>query len=464
MGKDGEGRAAAEGDMAVQLRRMLWLFAPILFAINLVMPTFHFGDDIDHVRKAYTVAHLEFPAGARPSGAFVPGHVDAGLERVIERDASRLLAYRRDLPPVWMAQTKRETPWEGLMLSGPVAGSIHLPLVYAPQALGLRIGELTGLSIENSLLLSRLFNGFAALGVIALAFRALPTGVMGAVLVLLALPKTLFAFASNALDPLLLAGALAVLAMTYQALKAERTGPLRWLGMAAVIVAIAGARPPLLAIALIPGALALMRRDRAGLAAIAVAIAISVAWSVLIAPGIQDPRCGTPAPLVEKMTHVLVSGPAMVWRALLRDGGYYYYTLVGEIGWGRAAERLFTPLSPFVYATTIPVLGLASLFVLATPAKLPRLIRLTSLAAAVVYLAGVFFAEAVGCTGLNTDTITGVQGRYFLPALLMLALAGAGSMSPSRFLPGAFKAVFVGYLMFSVTVAISSGLYFYWAR
>src|SRR5690606_268004 len=90
------------------------------------------------------------------------------------------------------------------------ATGYYFPLIYAPQALGLAIGEMAGLSVQQSYYLARYLAFSFSLLLIAAAFLLCPPNPLA--VAILILPMSLFQLISTSMDGV--AAALAVICIS----------------------------------------------------------------------------------------------------------------------------------------------------------------------------------------------------------------------------------------------------------
>ena len=159
---------------------------------------------------------------------------------------------------------------------------INPPLFYLPAAIGVAVGRVSRMMVVQTLVLSRVLTGVAAVALGAAAIA----GAGGAAVWLFAvltLPMSLSLIASTAQDALLLAFAALVGAALVRALRTPgEIGRRLFCGLVACLALVAVARPPCGALALLPLALTkLPWRPR--LAAAAVVAGCVLLWSGIVA-------------------------------------------------------------------------------------------------------------------------------------------------------------------------------------
>ena len=291
------------------------------------------------------------------------------------------------------------------------------PLFYVPSAIGILSGRQAGLSVLQTLVLSRLLTGVAAVALGAVGI-AVAGGAAAWIFTILTLPMSLSLFASASQDALIigcsaLAGGLLVASIT-------RTGPpnMRLLaGLTVTLALAAAARPPYAALAVLPLALTGVRLRLRIVAATAI-IACTAIWSIVAAVTTltkfanADPM----AQLARLATDPLL-GVNAVWAALRQDWLNYIKQFIGVLGW------LDTPLRDGYYALAAVMIAIAAV---ATMLRMKGegmsgAGRVAVAAGLLLSVAALFGIQYLTWSVPGAAIVDGMQGRYLLP----LALAGA---------------------------------------
>lgn len=449
-------------------RFYLFLVTPILLALNLVFPAFHGGDDYDHFKRAYTLAHGAFWPETVP-GRSSGGMVDVALAALVEAQRPTIFEWPRNgprLPPAEPAPSGQgEARWSGEQIYSEFPGAIsYLPLVYVPQAAAIWVGERTGLTVVQTVLLARLLNGFTAVAVITAALAGLPAGT-ASVLLLLLLPKSLQQFASNSHVPLLHAVTISVLAFCLRSVAPGGAPRTRHFVLVAVgLLAAASARPPLAAMALVPLWVAWRSRNKVGAAAIALGVAMAVAWFAEVIPQVTDLRCGPVGDMPGKLLLFAEQGPLLIARSVWWRGAYYYQTFVGELGWGNGPAGQLDPLPTWIYLAVPPVFGLALLVDAARPATVPGALRLLLILCSAAMVVATFAALYGICTAPESRIINGVQGPYLYGPALIFVPAVAGCLRPTRWIELCYLPLLFLLLAGWYVTLLSAGLRIYWIQ
>ncbi len=290
----------------------------MLITLNFVLIPFHGPDDYDHVKRAFTLEHFEiWPANL--SGHSSGGYIDSALAELIKAQQPAIFNWPRVGPlrsPIGAAPDMRAgLRWSGRNVYSQFPGAAsYLPLIYAPQAAALAVGELLRLTVERSVFFARIVNGATAVAVVFLCLAYAPFG-RNLILCLFLLPETISEFASNSADTLLHALTLVIVVLVARSLAGElilRTW--HWAAIALCLLVLLGARPPMLAIALLPMWAAWRGRARVQFISLLVSVALALLWFVVVHPRIVDLRCGFTGTLIFKGFAFLSDGPLLIIR------------------------------------------------------------------------------------------------------------------------------------------------------
>jgi len=286
------------------------------------------------------------------------------------------------------------------------------PLLYAPQA----ISMLSGLTLAHTLLLARLINGLLCC---AIGFAAVATCRRGRALTFatLLLPMTLSQIGSASQDALLITLSLLTVALASRVLAQERPATTTEFAVfACVVMATTLARPSQIALALLAPAFVGWRdpvwRQKALVALLAAApIAI---WMRLLKTLMPPAPPGSSASLQFEhlITHPLAL-PTVMAQTLIRDRQWLWETVIGRLGW------LDTTMPGWYYIAATVVLAIA----LIAPGNRGPSLRPAVLG--IVTLLGLLtltcFALYLSWTPVDKPWIDGLQGRYMLPVLPLVA-------------------------------------------
>ena len=445
--------------MMTSNRTIMTLFVPILLAINLVFIPFHAGDDENRFAVAYTLAHLEIgPVSSSNPSLSSGGYVDAAIPIVIAQNW-RSVRLAPSSPPV----VRTDTAWTGRDVFMPLPDTAYLPLLFAPQAVLIRIGELAGWSVQQTIFAARLANGAFALALISISLTYLPQGVGGFVLAILALPKSLQLFASNSADPMMYAVTIALMAFYCSAIATDWR-PKAWhYALAGIgVVALGGGRPPLTAFGLLVAYVAFRKRDRIGSLIAAISIALPFVWWASVLPLLHDTTCATAGSVGEKLGSFLSHAPQLVGQTISERAPYYWITFIGELGYGNALVGYAQILPLWIYLPTTAILFFGLSMSGAESYSMSIMDRASPALASAAALTGIFFSFVMACNAMDAPVIRGIQGRYFTAPLLVAVLAIAPSLPSMMLLPKIYRSVLVAFLLVSFYIMLNEGLRLYW--
>ncbi|WP_028056036.1 DUF2142 domain-containing protein [Sphingobium bisphenolivorans] len=425
-------------DKRARLRLERLLFAAICAAtlfFACVTPPFQAPDENQHFMKALLLSEGRVLTEARGDmiGAELP---KAALDlHAIDFPTGMSLAPRTSEPAMlsraWHADPQR--------LAREFADfpnvANYSPTLYAPGALGLKLGDMLGLPRLGAFYAGRLVNALAALAMLFAALRLIPFG-RNALLAAALLPT--FAYQSGSLSPDAVINGIGFLGLAL-ALRVGFT-PRKGLDRAALylaapLLALAkGVYLPLMAAGLRWPAAKRDMRPWHILAAMALGAVIFLLWMKLSGGNqalyhIVSRKTGQmemTAPLAAQLA-VIMQDPAAYLRivasSIAERAPVYALQIVGRFGW----NAILLPL--LAYPLALLMLGAAILSGAGSTFSMAQ--RLWWLA--IVGGTALLIETAMYLTGtpLGADYIQGTQGRYFLP-LLPLALIGFMPTRPVR--------------------------------
>lgn len=406
-------------------------------------------DENQHIARAWLLAQGHWQLQA-PAGLMSGGEVDANFHTWI---FGMLRGWAGELelrtPPERIAQL-REMRWrdddkrEFIQIPGT---GYYLPVIYAPQALGLKVGHALGWTIEGSYRLARLLAQMSTAALlVAACLIARPWRPPALALGLLVLPMSLFQFAAPTIDGITTGLALVALALAWRhTVSGERMSAGSIAALALTLGLLVTTRLHALPMLLLPLLLA-WRCRQPSLALLGVALlALTAAWTAWAGAHTVDTRIvreissgavarhylAAPWEFAAVLGRTLAAAP---WREFMGN------SFIGILGW------LDTPMSARAYgALGTGLLALAAAPLAAAPfvmARGPELaLRLACAGMALVSAIIVFAALLATWTPHPAQIIHGMQGRYMLlPALLACCallppMPGPGSLIALRALP-----------------------------
>lgn len=405
----------------------IWIVLLFLVAgtfMSALIPPFQSPDEFEHVKRAYFLSHGTILLDA-PEGQQSGGYIDGGLGAYIGVYANLPSARDRRLS-IEKSDAALDIQWNGQKEYTPAPGSaVYFPLVYLPQALGLAIGERTGMSVDASYRLARLFVLFAVAGVLVLALRLFPTNPL--LLAMLVLPMSLFQFSSATLDAF--SNALAIFCISaFLRLSVDREKAAAWIFYVfalciAILISCRVHLLPMLLLLLLSCRYVTHKRKWLIFALTTVFI---FGWIILAMKTTVDHRASLGASTGSIVAYY-VKHPWSYFKVLVATLSssdlqrFYRESFLGILGW------LDTPFRTGVYVFLTWMFGLIA--VLSISVKTLRLSMRPRMALAIcagVSVLLIFFALLVSWTPHPASIINGVQGRYFWVPVAMLAYAISG--------------------------------------
>jgi hypothetical protein len=427
---------------------------PAVAALVAVVPPFQSPDETNHLCRADQVSRGAIFRRVGPHG--YGGEVDDAVRWVIV-PYLEVFDRRKAKASYERFAAARSVPWSGRLAfcDNPVQAS-YGPFTYVPQALGLGAGRLLGLRVLDSYFLARILTAAAAIALANLGLRRCRRGQLLAFIVL-ALPMTLFQFASTSQDALQIAGTVLIvgLATQLEATTTSRATALR-LAIAGLAAVVALGRAPMVVVAflaLLPGLEAGPRR--AAVLAVCLALAAMAGWFALSSLQGPLPNGLEPSQLVAILPRSARTFPGMVASTIAHSGAPWLEQGIGVLGW------LDAPLPSWFYRPAMAALGLA---IVVDPLVAGRPSRLARALYGVVFtlgFGGVLLIHYVGYTPVGAPSITGIQGRHLLQLVPLLGLALAVPVADPRARgPAIVLAAFFAVTSAAITLAAVMARYY----
>jgi uncharacterized membrane protein len=390
-----------------------------------LIPPLQSPDENAHLMRAYLLGNLKIILDSH-EGQHSGGLIDSGL--ILYSDAFDILPQKssRKLSSdeISYAETIR---WTGIKQFRSISGTaFYFPFSYTPQAIGLKIGEVTGLTIDSSYLLARFMSLCTIAVILYSAFRVYPVSPL--LSALLILPMSMFQFSSTSLDGV--STALTVLSVAlFLRISSDRkiSSPNHFYTLVCSVVLLATSRihaMPLLA--LVGLASFYIKRKKFYFLFIGATV-LALVWTVIVMKttvgfsNIVGMSASATAIYYIKNPSVLYN----VFFSTISDpniAGNYRDSFIGVLGSLDAGFNQITYERVFICLAVIAVFSI-SVKNLKTN-WVPR-VCLLFCALASVFL--IFFALLITWNKHPANQIQGVQGRYFLIPVIMTAYAISGA-------------------------------------
>ncbi len=400
-------------------------FALSLFAICMlvswVIPPFQSPDEFEHITRAYLLTRGEIVLSA-PSGQSSGGMIDTGLARYM--DAHSQLPFRPDrkLTDEEISNAS-QIAWTGDVEFRPALGmAYYFPGIYVVHAIGLKLGELMGVSVSRSYQVTRALLLTTICLLLFYSFQLAAPSYL--VMTLLLLPMSIFQFASASLDGIATAFAILIVSVFIRSGQDSRELPrgLAWWALLAWVL-LASSRQQMFPLIFLLIAIAYRSRRNLLMAGAALSSLAVVGWQLLMLKTVVDGRVAQGATSGEIIWFYLKNPVDLIWvlertltnESILRG---YFSSFFGMLGWldtpFKGAEYLYLMAGTVLF--TILSIDAISLrrFVIER-----ALLSLTAICAVLI----VFLAMLVNWTPHPAAVIDGVVGRYLLVPALLFAYA-----------------------------------------
>ena len=449
-------------------RRSALAFLAALFllvqSLSYLIPPFQSPDEFYHLKRAYLLSAgtvlLDKENGV--SG----GYIDTGLLDYMShyRQGQWFFYAAADPPSKAKPALAKEIRWSGRVAFSDVPNvAVYFPLPYLPQAIAFVVGKSTGLTVASSYYLARWLSLVAALSILCAACFLYPVPPLVAVLFLM--PMTIYQLGSASLDgvsfsTVALTGALYMRAATKE--YSFTTGMQIFLALC--LFSLATTRINLIVLTVLPAALYTVRRSYSYFITSGVALLLSLAWTFFAVSTVSGGHGNAPE-VRSQMTTYYLHHPGsfleIVVNTLTNASllSFYWRMFVGVFGWsgiefsdGGTFKEWGIFLSPVDYVSFGLLLAIVTCFSFRWRLALSLCSPSIWLVVATVLSACLILPILlVTWTPQAAKFIFGIQGRYFIPTVILLsfALPGARLVGNSAM---ALRALLLLAAIISVTV------------
>jgi uncharacterized membrane protein len=428
----------------LEFGRKLFRLAPIIYLaialptslfLSTLIPPFQAPDETTHFRRAVQLlrgqiigqVHLPIEAG---------GALPKNVMRVAE--AFDFMIGHSDVkvrPDVTVDTRKLPWNWRDREYTSFVNTVIYPPIGYVPAVFGIWVGRSIGFAILDSYYLGRYCNAIASVLLASFAIYIARWG-RSIFYVLLSLPMTLYLFASLTQDALLISmTALALSFYSRAAGEGRDVYDYECYLSALLLGCVWAARPPYVFLCPILLSLRSLRSISVSpsqkllkkILPFAIAIGIGGAWILFGALPAKVPFRLAEGVSAKHQLHYVMHHPSALFIPLYNTlkGVFvpHFEQFIGTLGWTD------TYLAGFYYwlaCCALLIAGLASLvqgWMIDRPQYGKFNLGILFAAASLVTWAAIYGTEYLFWTKVGADTIEGIQGRYFLPSSMALAVA-----------------------------------------
>ena len=410
-----------------------WLVLLTFFmclAVNSLVPSFQSPDEDAHLKRAYLLAHGQIWLD-HPQGQASGGLVDQGLLNYMDKFSALPFHGERKVFANDIYEAK-QIEWARSSVFAATSGiSYYFPILYAPQALGIRIGEMLGLSVHTSYQIAKIS---ALLAACLLLYWALSLYTFSALSIsLFILPMSLFQMGATSIDGVAHASCLVVIAMYLKLNQMQKQTP-AWFAyiLCALIILLTTTRMHLLPLLLLPFLAHRITKQPVYLWGAIAASLFTLSWILVSIIFVVDPKTAaglSPTQLIayyamHPLQLLTVISNTLTSFATLKS---YATAFIGVLGW------LDASLPKVQYAVLGSLLGLLGLSCITwRPKTVPPSIQKVFVVCSLGSIAIIFLSLLIQWTPHPATIILGVQGRYFFAPILLLTVAFSKPLMAER--------------------------------
>lgn len=449
-------------------RRLMLLTMACAGLLSLLMtsliPPLQSPDENSHLRRAYSLLDGVFFISPNTRSAPVNQEIDVGLERFTMAWLNQLAQKPQKRATPGLERLSRELDWTGDETPMFNAGAAYFPVLYWPAASGLGLARALGQPVWVANTWARVSMLLVSLLAIGLALAIARAG-FHVICATALLPMTWAQFGSVNLDSMTISlGILAVAMMSTGVYGIRTPGTVEhplWVraGAWTLLGILVVSKPVFLALMIPPLFWSLRRHARPNLVPMLLILAVLAAWMVHMGQSFVDVRLQPGASAFARLGEALLSpiDTLQVFAATLaQHHAFYWKSMVGILGW------LDTPLPGAMYVYAAVLLGAALLADAASPNPANWQDRSIYGTAAIAYVVATLLILWAAWTPAGAHVIDGVQGRYFLPILPLVALVVGTGGHRMPMASNLFTAVAMVYVLL-VTIDLPRVLlYRYW--
>lgn len=389
-----------------------------------VKPPFSSPDEPNHLARAQAFANGDLVLrDVQPAGNS-GGEISEGLNNSIREFGKMLHSHDKEKTADYISILKQTGTGGGRLDHVMANVAFYLPVVYLPQAIGLKVGELLGLSFYDSYQLANFATFAVVLMIIMMAAKIYP--IPAPALLMLILPTSLFQIMSPTIDGI--SFAIAVFAMSnYMRLRYSNDDKkgLYLILLSLSIIVVAGSRANLLPMVALPAWLYLKDRKKEYLICFALITAITLAWTAFNLVNVHDsltarhPGYSNSELVVYYIKHPIEM--ASIIYGTLTDFVYFhmfYTSMIGVLAW---LDAPILDIFMDIFCSGIFIYFVTHIYLSRKSITIDD--RLFLITISLITAALVFCAILAQWSPFPTDRVTGVQGRYFTIPFIILAYA-----------------------------------------
>lgn len=394
-------------------------------------PPFQSPDEFNHLKRAYLLSKAVLITDNREPHS--GGLVDEGLLKYMDcfegisanYGAQVSTSEIRDCNQIHFSGKRTFSELENT--------AMYFPLLYAPQALALLLGEKCRLSVANSYYLARLFSSCAALSLLMWALVVYPAPPV--VLALFAMPMCLFQFSSASLDAMTFATTVLAVSVFLRGYDQRFTFDSRLLGvLASCVFLLAATRIIYIVLTPLIALLYRVRRSSGDLISFVLVLCLALTWIVFSLKTVHGQGAIVQKTGSSSIISYYVIHPneflSVIVRTFTESGilMLWWRMFVGVLGW------VDTPISPAAYI--VFSIELVAIAVVSNPPgalKSLKAFHFALFCASVCSALLLFLVALSAWTGHPATFIERMQGRYLYPSAFLLAFSTwTGTLSRAR--------------------------------
>lgn len=428
------------------------LSMPYLLILVFLTPPFQVPDEPEHYfyARAITTGHI-FPRDLDGTG--VGGTVtQADIELVTAFDGIKFHPEVKATRQMYEAarQVEGANTW---VVQNYWGAAIYPPVAYAIPAVAMLLADAAGFDRLDAFYAGRAANALLFALSVALAIWITPVG-KAAFAAIFLLPMSLFEAASFSADAPTYALTALICAIMMRLATSTPDGT-RTLWLVGILIAVLSTiKSPLVALIIPLAALALRNSKKTALFLVSLVASVWLAWTVGFMS--MDGFAARQKTLVDvsssEQIRYILGNPFVIFEISLTTIRLWWWDYVssgiGILGW------LDTGLSRLFYIFSIIVLIFVFIgSVSANRVELPKFFRWSLFASAISASALIFGALYLTWTPVGFTSVQGVQGRYFIPILLIMAIS-VSNMNASRY-SRSISAATYGVIFLFATISLA---------
>lgn len=397
----------------------LLLFFGCLFLMA-VIPPLKSPDENNHIERAYLLGKAIVVLD-KLEGKSSGGYIDSGL-----------MEYIASYPPGKGVLSSEEIfsneniKWSGHRIYDALPGTgYYFPVIYFPQMMGLMVGEKFDLTVDHSYRLARLFALITVALLLCTAFGVFPPNPL--VFGLIVIPMTLFQISSASLDGV--STGLAIFSISaFMRIARDKGSSPTWILYALAFVAaiLASSRIHTLPILILLAASYFYTKNKRELFLFFGSTFFVVAWTLYAMKVTVDFRVSigeSTLNIVAFYLHNPLQFFSVTWDTLSNIDlqNFYYKSFLGILGW---LDVPFQDLYYAFFSGMLAVIAILSISFKGISEDWTQ--RLLLVFVSIISVLFIFFALLVTWSSHPAQTISGVQGRYFLIPSIIFAYAVGG--------------------------------------